>query len=307
MLGSSGVGWHEIGELLAGRGDALPKGARAIVLYVRLPRIIAALAAGAALAVAGLLLQVVLSNILASPSILGMNSSAGFMVVLAAVAFPYSWFSRFGAAFVGSLLAAAMVYFLARNMGQTRRVIILAGVAIGSLFGAGSEVVITLFPDTVFDKQAFTIGGFANVQLALAVPFALIIVAALAGAMLLGAQLDVLLLGDEVAAAVGLNVRATRGIAMLLAALLAAAAVSLGGLLSFVGLLVPHALRTLVGQKHRALLPLCALWGGAFLLLCDTLARLLFAPHDLPVGLILALLGAPFFLSLILRKKGRGM
>ena len=302
LAGSSGVGLPEL--LLMLQGKEAPGLSREIILYVRLPRLIAAAGAGGALAVAGLLLQVILGNILASPSVLGMNASAGFTVVLAAIIAPLSVVARFGAAFIGSYLAAIIVFMLARNTGETRRVIILAGVAITSLFSAGTQMLITFFPDAVFDKQAFTVGGFANAQLEWAVPFTLVIVAALAVSLLLGPRLDVLLLGDEVAGALGLNVKQVRTISLMLSALLAACAVSLGGLLSFIGLMVPHALRKVVGNQHRALLPLCAVWGAAFLIVCDTLARIIFAPFDFPVGLILALLGAPFFLSLILRREG---
>lgn len=290
------LGW------LMGRGTG---SAAAILSYARLPRVAASYLCGMALAVSGLLLQAALGNALASPSTIGVNAGAGFFVVLSGILFPLSLSARTAAAFLGAFLAAMAVYGLARCTGGSRLTIVLAGVAITSLFSAGSDALVTFRPEAVMDRSSFSIGGFGGVlapSFRGPAPFLLL---GLLGAALLAARLNILLLGDEVAASLGLPVALCRFLAILCAAMLAAAAVSIGGLLSFVGLLVPHSLRLLLGGDYRWLVPFCALGGGMLLLACDILARVLFAPYELPVGIFLAFLGAPFFLWLLLGRRGR--
>ena len=302
-LGPSGVGPVQVLRWLSGRD--VGTAAANILSYARLPRAIAACLCGAALAVSGLLLQVALGNALAAPSTIGVNAGAGFFVVLAGIVFPLSLTARTAAAFLGAFLAAMTVYGLAIRTGGSRMTIVLAGVAITSLLSAGSDALVTFRPEAVMDRSSFSIGGFGGVVIPSfqgVLPFLL---AGIAGAALLSGRLNVLLLGDEVAASLGLRVRLCRFLALACAALLAACAVSIGGLLSFVGLLVPHALRFLIGTDYRWLVPFSALTGGGFLLLCDTLSRTLFSPYELPVGILLSLLGAPFFLWLLLSGKRR--
>lgn len=302
-MGPSGAGPAEVLRWLAGgeTGTALSN----ILAYARLPRIAAAYLCGMALAVSGLLLQASLGNALAAPSTIGVNAGAGFFVVLCGLLFPYSLTARAAGAFLGAFSAALTVYLLAKKTGGSRLTIVLAGVAITSLLSAGSDALVTFRPDAVTDRSNFSIGGFGGLMtpsVGGVLPF---LAAGLIGAVLLSPRLNVLLLGDEVAASLGLHVPLCRFSALLCAALLAASAVSVGGLLSFVGLLIPHAMRFLVGSDHRWLVPYSALGGGAFLLLCDTLSRTLFSPYELPVGILLAFLGAPFFLWLLLSGKRR--
>ena len=188
-------------------------------------------------------------------------------------------------------------------MGASRITVVLAGVAISSIFSAGSDLITTLSPDTTLGRSAFMIGGFADVSTARLRTAALYILPALAISLLLAGDLDVLALGDEVAASLGLRVRRTRVLLLAFASVLAGAAVSFAGLLGFVGLIVPHAVRRAVGGEHRQLLPLSMLGGALFTLLCDTAARTLFSPYEVPVGILLSLVGGPFFLFLLLRNR----
>lgn len=303
--GASSVGLSELFRLISGSGTLSPA-AYNILVYVRLPRVGAAYFCGAALAVSGLLLQVSLGNGLAAPSTIGINAGAGFAVVLAGALLPLSMTTRVGAAFLGALAASLLVYALARSTGATSKTtIVLAGVAFTSLLSAGSDAIITFFPDAVWDKTSFSIGGFSGANVDVVLSMLPVLLAGLLGAALLSPRLNLLLLGDEMAASLGLNVRLCRFLSLLCAALLAAAAVSVGGLLSFVGLLVPHGMRLVCGNDYRRLVPFSAVCGGLFLLLCDTLSRILFSPFELPVGILLSFLGAPFFLFLLLRRKER--
>ena len=180
----------------------------------------------------------------------------------------------------------------------------LAGVAISGIFSAGIDAVVTLVPDALTGYSDFRIGGLANLSLAKIAPSAWVILFCLLAALLLSNEMDVLALGSDTARSLGLPVRRVRLILLALAAALAGAAVSFAGLLGFVGLIVPHMVRRLVGGEGRSLLPGCALGGAALLTLCDIAARTLFAPYELPVGIVLSLAGGPFFLWLLFRKKG---
>ena len=178
------------------------------------------------------------------------------------------------------------------------------GLAVSSILTAASNTITLLAPDSLAGASNFMLGGFSGVTLAAVGRSGWYLAAGAALALFLSTELNVLQLGEESAASLGLHVGRVRLLAILAAALLAGAAVSFSGLLGFVGLLVPHMARRLVGSDNRWLLPAAALLGGAFVLLCDVLARVLFAPFELPVGIVMSLLGGPFFLYLLLRRKG---
>ena len=195
----------------------------------------------------------------------------------AAWLFPYSQGARTAGVLLGALCAAFFVYAVAHRAQGSRLTIVLAGVAISTLMSAGIDAIVTIRPEALTDRAAFTIGGFASVStdaLLMALPY---MAAGLAGAFLLAPRLNLLLLGDETAASLGVAVRACRFLSIFGAAALAAGAVSVCGLLGFVGLMVPHMLRR-VTLDIRGLVPLCALGGSALVLLCDILARVLFVP-----------------------------
>lgn len=301
-VGSQGVALPRLLAALRAGDPADP--VRRIVLYVRLPRMAAGLCCGAAMAVAGALLQAVLNNAMASPNVIGVNAGAGFFALLAGVLLPQRAVA--GAAFAGALVTALLIYLLALRAGLARTTLVLAGLAVSGILTAGVNTMRLLFPEGVTGADGFLIGGLSGVSLT-AVGSALPYLAA-GGvlALFLAPELNILALGEQTAASLGLPVGRTRLASILAAALLAGAAVSFAGLISFVGLLVPHIARRLVGVDHRVLLPACALLGAIFLLVCDTAARTLFAPYELPVGILLNVIGGVFFLYLLLgRKRGR--
>ena len=285
------------------RGDLSDPGCR-ILFYVRLPRALAAVLSGAALAVSGVVIQNVLNNALAAPNIIGVNAGAGFAVLLVIALFPAVSGLIPAAAFLGALAASLLIYAIAARTGASRVTITLAGVAISSVFTACSNALKTFFPDTVYNANSFFIGGFAGVSYRNLSPAWAVILLGLLLAVLLSGDMDVLALGDETAQSLGMAVRPMRFILLVTASLLAGGAVSFSGLLGFVGLIVPHILRRFTGARHRVLVPLAALGGAIFVLLCDTLSRTLFAPYEIPVGIVLSLLGGPFFLFLLLTRKG---
>ena len=270
-----------------------------ILFYVRLPRALAAVLSGAALAVSGVLLQNVLNNALAAPNIIGVNAGAGFAVLFLLAVFPTATAFLPFTAFLGALFASLLIYAVAAKSGASRTTITLAGVALSSVFTAGSNAIKTFFPDTIYNSSSFFIGGFSGIAYQNLTPAWIAILLGLLLAVLFSGEMDVLSLGDETAQSLGMRVQGTRFLL-----LIAGGAVSFSGLLGFVGLIVPHILRHFIGARHRILVPLSALFGASFVLLCDTLSRTLFSPYEIPVGIVLSLLGGPFFLFLIVRKKG---
>ena len=274
------------------------------MLYVRLPRVLAALVCGMALAVSGAVIQGVLANRLASPSIIGVNAGAGLAVTLcSAFGLIGGWqLSLFS--FVGAFATVMLVSIGAKKWGASRGTVILMGVALNALLGAISDTITTFNPEISMMSNDFKIGDFSAVTYAKVIPSAMLVVVSVLVLITLSNELDVLTLGDENAKGLGLNTGGMRVIFLLLSALLAGAAVSVCGLLSFVGLLVPHAVRRVATSKAKHLITLCALLGAGFVTLCDTLSRVIFAPYELPVGIIMAFLGAPFFIFILIRGKG---
>ena len=276
-----------------------------IFWYVRIPRTAACLLAGAALSAAGCVIQNVLGNPLASPNIIGVNAGAGLAVTVCCA---FGWLSGWAtaaAAFGGAFLAVLAVSAAARLVGASRTTVILAGVAVNATLGAVSDTVTNLVPDAGILSSDFRVGGFGSVTTARLIPAGILILLALGAVLLLTNELEILSLGEDTARSLGLSANRMRTVFLALAALLCGAAVSFAGLLGFVGLIVPHAVRRFAGSECRRLLPLAALWGAAFVTVCDLAARLAFRPKELPVGILLSALGGPFFLYL-LSKRRRG-
>ena len=315
-LGAAAVSPREILSVLSGGGKGTT--AASILLYVRLPRTLGCLLAGAALAVSGAVIQTVLANPLAAPNIIGVNSGAGLGVALCCAVLPTAAAAVPFAAFLGAFAGVMLVLLISEKAGASRMTLVLAGVAISGMFGAGIDAVLTVFPDSLIGYSDFRIGGLANLSMGKVAPAAWalfphflfygaawVILLCLGAALALANEMDVLALGADTARSLGLRVRGVRVALLALAAALAGAAVSFAGLLGFVGLVAPHMVRRLVGGESRRLLAGCALGGAALLTVCDVAARTLFAPYELPVGVVLSLAGGPFFLWLLFRK-GRG-
>ena len=287
-----------LSELVSGAGVS-----RTILLGIRLPRVLAGLLAGIGLSAAGVLLQTVTSNDLASPNIIGINSGAGLAVILLLTLAPKAgaWLPM--GAFCGAFGAALVILAAGSRLGSSRSGILLIGIAITTLFNAVISFLSLLDEGILAQYNHFTVGSLRAIRLGdLLVPGILIFVSFCA-AMALSGRLSVLSLGDAAASALGVRVKGLRIAAMACAAACAAAVVSFAGLLGFVGLVVPHIARALTGERPARLLPAAALSGGILVILADLLGRTLFAPSELPVGILMSLIGAPYFLILLIRRK----
>lgn len=275
-----------------------------IFLYVRLPRTLACMTAGAGLAVSGAMIQAVLANRLASPSLIGVNAGAGLAITLCTALGVFGGWQASLFSFLGAFGAVVLVAFASRKFGASKGTLILMGVALNSFLNALSSAVVTLNPDVGVLSNDFKVGDFSAVTYAKLIPASVITLLALLISFSLANMLDVMTLGEDNAAGLGVNVQAARTLFLLLAALLAGAAVSIAGLLSFVGLVVPHAVRRMGASANAHVLPLSALFGAGFVALCDLVARTAFAPYEIPVGVIMAFIGAPFFILLLIKGKG---
>lgn len=278
----------------------------AVLFRIRLPRILLAMLVGAALSTAGTCYQSVFQNPMAAPDILGASSGAAFGAALGILLHvPTLWITLF--AFAGGLLSIGLVYLVGIHASGKRIVnLILAGVMISSLFSAGTSL-IKLVADPVDALPAITywlMGSLAGATMRevwfLLVPFLLAVIPLL----LLRWRLNLLTLGDDEARSMGVAPNTLRTVVLLLATLLTAASVSVSGMIGWVGLVIPHLSRKLVGNDHRALLPTSVLFGALFLLLTDNLSRTLFAV-EIPIGILTAFVGAPFFLYLLIRKEAK--
>ncbi len=314
-VGSVGVAPGEVVQVLwfgaTGQlGEAPNSVAATIVWRIRLPRVLLAALVGGSLALSGAAFQGLFRNPLADPYLLGVASGAGFGAALTLIFAPVvPLLAMLGVplvSFVFGLLSVVAVVLLARQ-GRTIPMVslILAGVVLGSSFSAATSFVMLLDRELAANVLAWLLGsfGFASwANIAAILPFVLV-----AGVATLAASraLNVLQLGDEAALHLGLPVETVKFALIGVATLATAAAVSVSGIIGFVGLMVPHAVRLAFGPDHRTLIPLSALWGALFMVLADLLARTIIAPAEIPVGVITALVGGPFFLYL-LRRERRG-
>lgn len=301
-LGSANLTLAQVMEALSG-GPSSGMAGR-ILFYARLPRTIACLLSGMALAVSGAVIQSVLSNKLASPGIIGVNAGAGFAVTLCCAMGAMSGWVISGAAFFGATAAVLLVAVTAQKIGASRTTVILGGVAVNSCLTAASEAIAILVPDAGMQAADFRVGGFSAVAYTRLIPAGVLIVLGVIALLTLYNELDVISLGEDTAQGLGLPVKTMRSVFLALAAMLAGAAVSFSGLLGFVGLIVPHMARKFVGGENRRLLPFCAIAGALLVSVCDLIARTAFAPHEIPVGILMSLIGGPFFLFLLIRRKG---
>ena len=301
--GSSSVGFGDVLQYLFG----LPVQAKTATIlgHVRLPRVAAALLSGCALAAAGYIIQTVLDNPMASPNVIGINAGAGFFVLLIACIFPLHYELGPIGAFVGAALAALFVFALSAKVHASRLAVVLTGMALTAVFTAGMNAILIVNPDAYVGSARFLVGGLSGVQGPNLVVPAIFIALGLAAALLSGPRLDIIQLGRRAAHSLGLNVTAFRLGMLAIAALLAGASVSFAGMIGFVGLIVPHVARMVFPTGATRQLALSILFGGLFVMLCDLLARTAFSPYEIPVGIVMSVLGGPFFIYLVFRH-GRG-
>lgn len=292
------------GMLSALMGNGTEK-ERLILYAIRFPRTLASLFCGSALALSGLMLQTALNNSLASPSVIGINSGASMFVLLAGILFPGMVSAKMLFSFLGSFTAVFIVLFISVRAGFSKTSMVLAGVAVSALFSAFINLIITIEPDLAADKAAFTLGGFSNISTKdvwILIPGVVLL---FFFCLFLSRGLDLLPLGDDMASSLGLNVKMYRGLAILAAAVLAGLSVSVCGMLSFAGLIIPNLIRIAGAEKLRDNIFLSVIYGGGFVMLCDTAARTIVYPYELPAGLIISMLGAPFFIYILIKKKRR--
>jgi len=294
-------------------GDGIPvewtASEASIILELRLPRTISGVLVGAALSLAGAVLQALLRNPLADPFVLGISSGAAVGAVLAILVGLGSTFLGIyavpGAAFAGALLTLLLVYFIARVEGRVpTQTMLLSGVIISSFFSAIIMFLISVTSNEQIHSIMFWLMG--NLEYAGSRSLVVIFLYFLVGSavlFLLAKDLNLLVLGEETAAELGVEVERVKKIAFVFASLIIGAVVSISGLIGFVGLVVPHVVRMIWGPDHRFLLPASALMGAMLMVVADTIARTVLAPSEIPVGVVTAMGGAPFFVYL-LRKKG---
>lgn len=303
-IGSVSISFSELHDIFTqGIGNTATPAAR-ILWYARLPRTAACILAGAALAVSGAVIQSVLTNKLASPGIIGVNAGAGLAVTICCALGALSGWMIAGAAFGGAMAAVFLVALTAQKIGASRTTVILGGAAVNSCLNAASEAIAILVPDAGMQAADFRVGGFSNVAYARLLPAGVLILVGLAIAFALTNELDVISLGEDTAQGLGMPVKKMRTVFLGISALLAGAAVSFAGLLGFAGLIVPHVGRKLMSAENGQLLPFCALIGASFVSLCDLFARTMFSPYEIPVGILMSFIGGPFFLFLLIHKKG---
>ncbi|WP_396115166.1 FecCD family ABC transporter permease [Deinococcus multiflagellatus] len=276
-----------------------------VVQTLRLPRTVVAALAGAGLGVSGLMLQAVTRNPLADPGILGVEAGGALAILVMVVFFPAAPACLFvPAAFLGGALTASVAYSVARSVGVTPLRLALAGVAVASLVGVASRFLQLLWEQRAQGALFALSGSVAGRTWDHAAQIAPWVALGLGLSLLLSPRLNLLSLGDDVARGLGARLERDSAVVTALGVLLAAASVSVVGPVGFVGLIVPHAARALMGPDHRLSLPLAALLGAAFLVAADTAARLVDKPAETPVGLLVAAAGAPFFV-LLARRVGR--
>ncbi|MFI9723887.1 FecCD family ABC transporter permease [Streptomyces sp. NPDC052396] len=316
MLVAVGVGsvdvplgqvWRIVLGHLTGRESGADPALDQIVWTFRVPRVLLAALAGAGLAASGVVLQAVVANPLADPYVLGVSSGAslGAVLVTTLAGGALGGPAVSSAAFAGAMAAVALVFLLGRRAGRlspTR--LVLSGVAIGQvLFAATSYLQLRATPAELRSVIFWTLGSVAGAQWSRLPVVATVVVTTTAVLTLFGRRLNALLAGDESATALGVDVHRLRAVLLVLSSLLTGTVIAVAGGIAFAGLMIPHLVRLATGADHRGLLPQAALTGAAYLVAVDLLARTVHGPDELPLGIITALCGAPFFLWLLRRNK----
>lgn len=280
-----------------------------IWLNIRLPRVLLAVLVGAALATSGVVMQGIFRNPLADAGLLGISSGAALFVGLLIV-FPFHLpaffkpYEQITAGFIGGSVVCSIIYFLSHSKTNSITKLLLAGIAINALTASLTGIISYIADDQELRQfSLWTMGHLGKGQWQYVIISAMFIIPTILVIISMSRSLNLLQLGDEDAHYLGINVQKTKRILLLLSALLIGTAVSMSGIIAFVGLAVPHMLRLQVGADHRLLVPATVLGGGCLLLLADTIARIAVAPNEIPVGLLTSLIGGPYFMWLILRNR----
>lgn len=289
------------GELLKGIFTNANEGNMAIIRELRFPRIIIAILVGGNLAICGVLLQVVVKNPLADPGITGISAGASLVAVLIMVLFPSLNNLKPVLAFGGGLVSACLVFSIAYDKGFSPLRIILAGVAINAMLSAMSSILTTINSTGVSSVTNWLNGSLATVTWSDA---KMLFIYSLIGVLIsftLRQTCNLMSLGDKTAKSLGIDIHKQRMIISAVAVFLASISTGVAGIISFVGLIVPHIGRFLIGSDHKYLIPFSFVMGAVLLLIADTIGRCLFTPYEIPVGLVMSVIGGPFFIFLLRR------
>ncbi len=303
LVGAASIPVGDVVSVFGGGGDETT---RAIVLQLRVPRAVLAALVGGCLALSGTIFQALLRNPLAEPYILGISGGSAVgavLVIMSGLGMRYPWLLPI-AAFAGALVAMGTVLRIAIGLGRSlnTRVLLLAGVVVGAFFNAIILLLLNFADVDAFRTAIFwMMGNMSGATWRSVVMLAAYMVPAVVILMTLARSFNLMAVGEETAFYLGTRVARVRMIAYLTTSLLVAASVAVSGVIGFVGLIVPHALRMLWGSDHRMLIPASILAGGTFLLLTDTVARTIVAPAELPTGVVTALAGVPLFVFLLIR------
>ncbi|WP_421760425.1 FecCD family ABC transporter permease [Devosia sp.] len=313
LTGASGASLERL--FIGGSDDPLVARDRLVYFDIRLPRLLLGMLVGSALAVSGVVMQGLFRNPLADPGLVGVSSGAGLGAVLVIVLGGTVLAPAIAAlgnyslqifAFLGGLATTILIYRLATRRGQTQvATMLLAGIAVAALLGAVIGVLIYIADDAQLrDVTFWSLGSLAGANWQKVLSSGPFIVLAIAGCFSLGAALNALTLGEATANHLGIPVERLKRLAIVCVAAATGASVAVSGGIGFVGIVVPHLLRLVIGPDHRYLLPASALLGAAFLVSADAVARLIVAPAELPIGIVTAIVGGPFFLWILLARRG---
>jgi len=274
-----------------------------IIRDLRMPRVLSAVLIGGNLAVAGALLQTTMKNPLADPGIIGISSGASLGAIAVMVIFTDLIKYKIIIAFIGGIVAACLVYLIGEDKGFSPVRIILAGVCVNSILNALSSMVTVFNSAGVSSIQTWLLGSLVNVTWNDFKILALYTIVGIALCLLVIKSCDLMGLGDKTAQSLGLNVNRVRVMITFVAVFLTSISTGVGGVISFVGLVIPHICRFLIGSSHKFLIPFSYFMGGFLLLVADTVSRNIFRPYEIPVGLTMCLVGGPFFIYILRRSK----
>lgn len=284
---------------------------RRILMDIRLPRVLNAMLVGASLSCSGIILQSMLRNNLAEPGLLGISAGAGLgaiLIFILPVSVPFMFITP--VSFLFAVTTTGIIFYFARGFGNkffnsiSTNKIILTGIAISALISSVNGFLLLISGSSVNQILYWLNGGFSGRgwnEFSVGIIF---VVTGIIGSVLISKDLNVMNLGDELSVSLGLNLKRFQKVSVILSSLLAASAVSIAGIISFVGLIVPNLSRLLIGDDHRYAIPCSVILGAIFLLVSDTIARTVVSPAEIPVGIITSFIGAPVFIWLILRKRG---
>ena len=279
--------------------------ARLIIWNVRLPRILSGGLVGICLSLAGCILQGVMRNHLASPSTIGVTSGASFIGYLTLVAFPGYYHLLPVGSIVGGFFTTMAIYLLAYNKGISPVKMILSGMAVSAVFGAFNDIIRSFYSENIANATGFLVGslnGVAWKNFSMILPYAMV---GIFMCFFLPSRMNILMLGDEMANSLGVNTESFRLILIVISSLLAGAAISVAGLINFVGLIVPHIARLLVGSDYKYLFPASIAMGFMMIVICDLIGRIVMPVGEISVSVVLSFVGAPFFLYLLRNRSAK--